>query len=223
MTRAASRGPRLSTVVGCILLLVGLGILGWAGWQFFGTNITARKAATQQVDQLRDSWATKDPRASQGSSPEPGPGKQVPGQAVALLRIPQLGGEWPVLAGTDDETLTKGVGWYDGTAGPGEVGNFAVAGHRITRGEPFRHLLELDKGATVEVETRDAIYTYELDSGAAQLTVADVDGGWVLDPVPGKPTATPSKAIMTLTTCQDLFHSPDRSVAFAHLVKTEKK
>lgn len=217
MARSSRRGPRASTIIGGILLLVGLGVLGWAGWQFFGTNITSRQAATRQVDELRDSWARD------GQPGKVADGKQVPGQAIALMRIPQLGGEWPVLAGTDADTLSKGIGWYEGTAAPGEVGNFAVAGHRITRGEPFRHLLELDKGAEVVVETREVIFTYELDSGASQLTVADVDGGWVLDPVPGKPTAKPSRAILTLTTCQDLFHSPDRSVAFAHLVKTEKK
>ena len=44
----------------------------------------------------------------------------------------------------------------------------------------------------------------------------------MLDPVPGKPQ-TPTHSIITLTTCQDLFHSPDRSVAFGHLVKASKK
>ncbi|GAB2483506.1 hypothetical protein GCM10027030_17150 [Luteococcus sediminum] len=98
-----------------------------------------------------------------------------------------------------------------------------MAAHRVTHGEPFRRLLELQKGATVVVETRDAIHTYQLDTAPSELTVADVDGGWVLDPVPGKPGEEPTKAIMTLTTCQDLLHSPDRSVAFAHLVETKKK
>ena len=37
------------------------------------------------------------------------------------------------------------------------------------------------------------------------------------------PQETPTKSIITLTTCQDLFGSPDRSVAFGHLVKVSKK
>ena len=92
----------------------------------------------------------------------------------------------------------------------------------MTHGEPFRRLLELQKGDQVVVETRSKIYTYELDSSAAQLTVQDTEG-WVLDPVPGKPSQQPTEALITLTTCQDLFHSPDRSVAFGHLVKTTDK
>ena len=54
------------------------------------------------------------------------------------------------------------------------------------------------------------------------LTVTDVDT-WVLDPVPGKQDVPPTRALITLTTCQDLFHSPDRSVGFGHLTQTTKK
>ena len=53
-------------------------------------------------------------------------------------------------------------------------------------------------------------------------TVKDVDT-WVLDPVPGKTNVKPTRALITLTTCQDLFHSPDRSVGFGHLVGTTKR
>ena len=46
---------------------------------------------------------------------------------------------------------------------------------------------------------------------------------WVLDPVPGEPESKPTKALLTLTTCQDLFRSPDRSVGFGHLASTKTK
>ena len=61
------------------------------------------------------------------------------------------------------------------------------------------------------VETRDAIYTYVIDDPPRDLTVPDT-ATWVLDPVPGEPEAKPTQALLTLTTCQDLFRSPDRSV-----------
>ncbi|MFP5282231.1 MAG: sortase domain-bontaining protein [Actinomycetes bacterium] len=57
------------------------------------------------------------------------------------------------------------MGHYPSTAGPGQVGNFALAGHRITHGQPFARLLELDRGDKVVVETRDAVYTYVLERG----------------------------------------------------------
>ena len=52
----------------------------------------------------------------------------------------------------------------------GQPGNFAIAGHRVTHGSPFRKLLELRKGDEVIVETGDAVYTYELDGSPRDLT-----------------------------------------------------
>ena len=92
----------------------------------------------------------------------------------------------------------------------------------MTHGQPFSKLLELDKGDTVVVETRDAIYTYVLDESPKQLTVKDTDT-WVIDPVPGKPDAKPTQALITLTTCSEIFHTDDRMFAFGHLVRTVEK
>ena len=72
------------------------------------------------------------------------------------------------------------------------------------------------------VETRDAVYTYVIDDPPRDLTVPDT-ATWVLDPVPGKPEAKPTQALLTLTTCQDLFRSPDRSVGFGHLTSTKNQ
>ena len=139
------------------------------------------------------------------------------------MRIPAFGRNYevPILSGTTKKVLARGVGHYEWTAQPGEVGNFGIAGHRITHGEPFARLLELDVGDKIIVETRDAIFTYVIDTSARDLTVDEKDV-WVLDPVQGK-KGRATGALITLTTCQDLFRSPDRSVAFGHLARTTKK
>ena len=49
---------------------------------------------------------------------------------MAVLRIPRLHLEVPVLEGTDEWTLDRGVGHIEGTALPEEVGNMGLAGHR---------------------------------------------------------------------------------------------
>jgi sortase A len=143
---------------------------------------------------------------------------------MALLRIPALGSgyEVPILNGTTLGILAKGVGHYASTAQPGQIGNFAIAGHRVTHGQPFNRLLDLKQGDKIIVETRQAIYTYVLDESPKQLTVKETDT-WVIDPVPGKPDARPTQPLITLTTCQDLFHSPDRSIGFGHLQSTQNK
>ena len=78
------------------------------------------------------------------------------------------------------------------------------------------------RGDEIIVETRETIYTYVLDESPKQLTVRDTDT-WVIDPVPGKPDTKPTDALITLTTCQDLFRSPDRSIGFGRLESMKNK
>jgi sortase A len=206
MARGVVRG------LGVVLLVAGLGVLGWGGWQYVGTGITSNQKMGEAESALREQWT------------KPAPAAHPAGEPIVLLRIPKFGSDWekPVLEGIGKDDLARGIGHYPQTQLPGRPGNFAVAGHRVTHGSPFRKLLELRKGDEVIVETADAVYTYELDGSPRDLTVKPSDT-WVLEPVPGQPQETPTKSIITLTTCQDLFHSPDRSVAFGHLVKVSKK
>lgn len=213
------------TVLGVLLLVAGLVCLGWVGWQYFGTNIVSKQEAGKEISTLEQSWGQPSEMVEdEETSTDDAMPIPDPGSAQWLVRIPAFGSdwEWPVVAGIDVEDLKKGVGWYPSTSQPGEVGNFALAGHRITNGEPFRRMLELNVGDTVIIETRDATLTYELTSAPSQLTVQDTEA-WVLDPVPGHEDVAPSESLITLTTCEDLFHSPDRSVAFGKLVSTETK
>ena len=216
------------TVVGVLLLVAGLGCLGWVGWQYFGTNVTSEKAFDEESSQLREQWSQPPAKSDSGPGDTSGQGELtpsvIPGDAIALLRIPAFGPDYevPILSGTDLSFLDRGVGHYTTTALPGEIGNFAIAGHRVTHGQPFSRLLELDEGDEVIVETREATYTYVMDGSPRNLTVDDTET-WVLDPDPRHRDAEATEALLTLTTCQDLFHSPDRSVGFAHLAKTVEK
>ncbi|WP_238162863.1 class E sortase [Kribbella capetownensis] len=175
--------------LGIVLLVAGLGLLGWVGRQYAGTGA-----------------------------------KPMTEEPIVLVRIPKFGQDWekPVVEGVGTDDLARGIGHYPHTQLPGLPGNFAIAGHRVAHGSPFRKLLDLRKGDQVIVETTEAVYTYELDGSPRDLTVKPTDN-WVLDPVPGKPGETATKSTITLTTSQDLFRSPDRSVAFGHLVRVMKK
>jgi sortase A len=238
--RTRRRRPSILTITGLLLIAIGLSSLGWMGYQYFGTNGPAEDAARSEVSQLQTQWNHGEgfdvPNPSATSSSTPGAtstasASQGPkytqaelDKAMAILTIPRFGADFrvPILVGTSDYALGRGVGWYEHTQLPGQIGNFAIAGHRITHGQPFARLLELQPGDKVIVETKSYIFTYQVDESPAKLTVKDVDT-WVLDPVPGKTSVTPTQALITLTTCQDLFHSPDRSVGFGHLIDTQKK
>jgi sortase A len=67
----------------------------------------------------------------------------------AILRVPRLGIEVPVLEGTSDLTLNRGVGHIPGTALPGQPGNLAITGHRDGF---FRPLKDAAEGDIIEVQ-----------------------------------------------------------------------
>lgn len=215
--RNQHRGPSPLAVLGIVLLVALLAGAGWGIWQYWGSPTLARQAADDAVAELRGRWE---------SSPEPPPLVPNPaeGEAQWLIRIPALGEawEWPVAAGIGSESLDDAVGWYPGTSQPGQLGNFAVTGQCITGAQPFRELRTLEVGDVVVIEGADAIHTYTLSSAPADLTVSEGEN-WVLEPVPGQDDAEPTQAFITLTTCEDLYPTPDRSVGFGVLTSTEPK
>jgi sortase A len=208
-------------VAALALVLLGLSLLGYVGWQYWGTNVVSRYQQDEVAQDLLSSWGG-DPAVEDLLGPQ---GSADLGDALALVRIPAFGHDFvvPVIEGVRPEDLAQGLGHYPGTALPGQIGNFAVAGHRVTHGEPFRELPALRPGDEVVVETSDAVYTYRLSTDPNALIVQPQDT-WVLDPIPGKPDGTPpDQARITLTTCAELFHSSDRMIAFGRLVDTERK
>ncbi|MCX4990672.1 MULTISPECIES: class E sortase [unclassified Streptomyces] len=142
-------------------------------------------------------------------------------QAYAVLGIPRLSLRVPVAEGVSKpDVLNKGyVGHYKGTQQPGQAGNFALAGHRNTHGEPFRYLPRLRHGDTITVETRTAVYTYTVDRTLPQTSPRD---GGVIRPVP-RSTVRPSYGYsepgyyITLTTCTPEYTSRYRMAVWGKL------
>ncbi|MFI9806022.1 class E sortase [Streptomyces sp. NPDC052301] len=143
-------------------------------------------------------------------------------QAYAVLTIPRLDLRVPVAEGVSKaDVLNKGyVGHYRGTQQPGQAGNFALAGHRNTHGEPFRYLPRLRRGDDIEVETRTATYTYDVDTVLPRTSATD---SGVVRPVP-RSLVRPSYGYaepgyyITLTTCTPEFTSRYRMVVWGKLV-----
>ncbi len=165
--------------------------------------------------------------AATGTAPGPaerqdregGDGRQD--RAYAVLRIPRLGLVVPVAQGVDKRAvLDKGyAGQYPGTAGPGERGNFALAGHRNTHGEPFRRIDRLRAGDELIVDLRGRRFTYVVGKILGQTTERDTG---VIAPVPRsvvKPDHGYSEpgAYITLTTCTPEYSSKYRLVVWGTL------
>ena len=79
----------------------------------------------------------------------------------AMLEIPDIDVESPVVKGTSQELLAKAPGWYTETALPGE-GNTAIAGHRTMYGAPFRNLSKLKPGSIIILTYDQSTYRYRV-------------------------------------------------------------
>jgi sortase A len=138
-----------------------------------------------------------------------------------VLRIPRLGLVVPVAQGVEKRSvLDRGyVGHYPGTAQPGERGNFALAGHRNTHGEPFRYVNRLRAGDEITVDVRGQRYTYVVGKVLPETTERDTG---VIAPVPRssvRPEYGYSEpgAYITLTTCTPEYTSKYRLVIWGTL------
>ena len=215
--KASGRGAAFW--VGVVLITAGVVVLGYVGWQFFGTNVVSHHKQQQLVDQTRRAW-------SQGQSTSiKGNGVQLKG-AEALIRIPRFGEDYvmPVQRGVGDQVLAEGFGHFTQSAAPGQVGNYALAAHRVTHGEPLRNMPELRPGDKVVVETQKRTYTYRLDTDPNRLIVP-FTSIWVISPLPAnpqpggvQPAQRGGQRLITLTTCSELFHTDNRMIAFGHLI-----
>ena len=199
------------------LITVGLGMAAQTAYKVVDPHAPARERTLQQ--QLVTQWR---------SAPDPVAGSVPPvtvetGQPFALLRIPALGRDWKfaVVEGATLAQLSTGPGHVTGTQLPGQIGNFAVAAHDITAGNPFLHLASLRAGDPVYVTTRYATYTYVV-TGEQVVQYTDVS---VLAPVPGFPAAVATSAHITLITCTPvtLLFTPWRVIVTGILVSTKAR
>ncbi|MEU6355714.1 class E sortase [Streptomyces sp. NPDC047072] len=237
--RALWTGGELLVTAGAVLLLLVVHQLWW-------TNREAKEGAERRVEALEREWngagspaagppddgsstttpAASAPDAPSGRSTAPAPtsarATPTPSQAYAILVVPRLHLRVPVAEGVGKQAvLNKGyVGHYPGTQQPGHAGNFALAGHRNTHGEPFRYLNRLHREDTVRVETRTAVYTYKVTRTLPQTSSRD---SGVIRRIPRStlhPTygySTPGYYI-TLTTCTPEYTSRYRLVVWGELV-----
>ena len=217
---APRRRGRILTVVGLLMVLVGAAMLSWVGWQLYGTNWVSERKHTELVEQVERTWRQGDDVVE---APE--------GSVEAVVRIPRFGEDYavPLLEGVEDDALAAGFGHFESSAAPGARGNYALAAHRVTHGEPLRRMPDLVPGDEIIVETRDWTYTYALDTGGDDLVVPFTQT-WVIDPLPTNPEAgglepaqETGQRLITLTTCSELFHTDDRMIAFGHLLTKEPR
>jgi sortase A len=110
--------------------------------------------------------------------------------ALAILRIPRIGLDVPVLEGTDEVTLNRAVGHIEDTALPGVDGNSGIAGHRDGF---FRALMNVVPGDAIQLDTLHGTEQYTIE----RTWIVTPDDVSVLDPT--------LERTLTLVTCYPFY------------------
>ncbi|MGY1499327.1 class E sortase [Streptomyces sp. QTS52] len=215
-----------------LCVTVGTVIVLFVVYALFWTGVKADDVMDDQIHQLQEQWSrgtvTRAPTATPANpasttSPTTGPkspGPYTSARPFAIMYIPRLGFTWnkPVLEGTRTNTLKKGLGHYATTARLGQEGNFSVAGHRRTYGDPFKDFPRLRRGDAVVLTDGTTWFTYRIDKGPYKTVPTDIE---VIDPVPRKSGYTHPGRYLTLTTCDPEWGHSHRLIVWAHLDSTQ--
>lgn len=128
------------------------------------------------------------------------------GENIGELYIPKLDAVLPIIHGTNEDELEKGVGHFAGSVLPGENDNSVLAGHRDT---VFRKLGEVGLNDELIVQTSAGTFTYKV----REVRIVDSDDRTVIVSMP--------EATLTVSTCYPfrfIGPAPQRYVLVADLV-----
>lgn len=206
LARAALGRPgarRLLSVLAAALALSGLGLAAYpAGTDAYGAARQRELSAEFAAPPVRKAYLKRELRVGDG---------------LTRLRIPAIGLEVIVVEGVGADALRAGAGHYPGTPLPGEPGNVAIAGHRVTYGQPFHRLDEVSAGDVVELETPFAVHRYRVPD-----RVADHANPWVVAPDDVAVVGPAPGHVLTLTTCHPKGSARQRLVLRAELVESRR-
>ena len=191
-------------IVGVILILVGVFIVGDVVYKKIETN----KKQQQMID-LFEGQITGEKQEGENASQEVVSLDDINGYSpIAIMEIPRIKLKQAIVTGIDDNTSQYFLGHFPDSAMPGEVGNFAVAGHRVSDyTDAFINLYKVKAGDEVIINTRDKKYTYEIDDN------------FIVDPSDVEVLEKSDYEKITLITCT--VGAKQRVVVTGKLIKTE--
>ncbi|TXK18889.1 class E sortase [Homoserinibacter sp. GY 40078] len=239
LRRPRRRRRRVSVVgvIGELLITAGVLVLFFLAWQLWISEFLMGGELTAEASQQSEEWnasaaptdppsddPTDEPSDDPSDEPEPDPDSVAFNPPVtaapsdqerfAALIVPRWGTDYyrQIAEGISTTgVLDRGLlGHYPTTQLPGQEGNFAIAAHRMGHGGLLHHIHELQLGDHIYVETAEGWYEYSFRN----LEYVHPSGVGVIDPVPQDPAAAPSDRYITLTSCNPMYTSNERIIAY---------
>jgi sortase A len=209
--------------LGTLVILVGLGLLGWSATVYLWKDPFTTAYTAWEQRQLEDGYdrrvVTWRERFPAPVSPRPGKPvdlrpearayrqETVAGDAVARIEIPSIGLDAVVVNGTDVDDLRRGPGRHLETFMPGEHELVYIAGHRTTYGAPFSDIDDLETGDRVTLELPYGTFEYR------------VSGHRIVDQHELSVLQTRGREELALQACHPRFFASQRYIVYARPVR----
>ncbi|HYI33838.1 MAG TPA: class E sortase [Glaciibacter sp.] len=235
--KAPRRKVAILSVFGEVLITAGALVFLFLAWQLWWNDRVIAASQSDAAEEISQNWINNHAGVGGATSSDQGvaespdvtadpvtSGEPVvatapdAGEPIAVLYVPRFGEDYrrTIAEGVGSSVLnstTLGIGHYPDTQMPGELGNFAIAAHRSAYGGGMHLINELRVGDPIYVHTADGYYTYRFRD-LSYVEPTDID---VIAPVPNAPLAAPTDRIITLTSCNPLYSTDERIIAYGVL------
>lgn len=173
---------KLRRIVGIILIITGMAIIGNVAYKKIITLKKQNEIANLFENGIKEGNDEKKDGTSLGD---------IDGyEPIAKLEIPSIKLSQIVVEGISDDVLQYYLGHFPTSVKPGEVGNFAVAGHRVSDyTDAFINLYKVVEGDEIIIETKEKRFTYEITKN------------FIVDPDNVEVLADTKDTTITLVTC----------------------
>ena len=197
----------MKRMVGFGLLISGVALIGYAAFQIHWHHASAEEAlaiAEEMITTQKESDQADS--ESVGELYKTGALRYQVDDVIGILSIPALEETYPIIEGTDEEMLMKGVGHYATTALPGGNEQILLSGHK---GTVFQRLGELQPGDRFIVDMGYGSYEYEM----RESEIVAADDTTVITPR--------GEEVLTLSTCYPFSYigsASERYIIYAYPV-----
>jgi len=146
---------KIRRIIGLVLIVVGLSIIASIVYKKIETNNKQK-----ELQNILEQVINDEPKELSKEEEE----KLINGyKPIALMEIPSINLSQGLVEGIADDVLQYYLGHFEGSAMPGEKGNFAVAGHRVSDySEAFVNLYKAEIGDEILVKANKKEYVYEI-------------------------------------------------------------
>ena len=210
----------LAGVVGELLITFAIICALYIVWQMWWTGAQSEhiQVQTREAVSWKNPAAGKKTKIALPQVDDPPKLQRVrQGDLLARVYIPRFGDQWErnIVEGITPEILNRrGLGHFPKTEMPGDIGNFAISGHRNGYGQPLADVDRFQKGDPIVIRTKDYWYVYKYITHK----IIRPEQSEVLDADPIHHSKDPKKRMITVVTCEPKYSTPKfRFISFGEL------